>query len=196
MGVQILINSELSHVKTLEEFNGEIIRQQEEAHGKYYCQIHDAIKKYLPHCSSYMELGTHQGGTASTALLCKPSKVVLVDIDLSRYRKFLEPIAVQFCAENLIEFKTIETDSTSLAAFNMTDMLVIDSLHTPQHMMKELNFHGLNTSKYIVAHDTSVINGRSDDSLFKCMQFYASQNQWEIIERGVVNVGYTVMRRV
>ena len=41
-----MINSELGHVKTLEEFNSEIRRQQEEAHGKGYCDIHDAIKQH------------------------------------------------------------------------------------------------------------------------------------------------------
>ena len=40
-----MINSELGHVTSLEEFNSEIIRQQEEAHGENYCDIHDAIKK-------------------------------------------------------------------------------------------------------------------------------------------------------
>lgn len=191
-----MINSQLGHVKTLEEFNSEIRRQQEEAHGLDYCQIHDAITKYMTKCNSYMELGTHQGGTASAALLCRPKKAVLIDIDLSRFRKFLEPIAVKYCEDHGIDFRAVETDSTSLAAFNMTDMLVIDSLHTPQHMMRELNFHGLNTKKYILAHDTSVINGGADESLFLCMKQYGDNNGWEIIERGTTNVGYTVMKRV
>lgn len=190
-----MINSELGHVKTMAEFNSEIRRQQEEAHGSNYCDIHDAIKRFLTSNDAYMELGTHQGGTASSAMLCNPAKVVLVDIDLSRYRKFLDPIARQYCTDNNIQLQTLEVDSTSLASFNMTDVLVIDSLHTPQHMAKELNFHGLNTKKYIIAHDTSVINGRADDSLFRCMEQYARANGWRIIERGTTNVGYTVMKR-
>ena len=88
-----MINSELGHVTTLLEFNSEIRRQQEEAHGEDYCAIHDAIRKYIPDCKSYMELGVHQGGTASVAMLCKPNRIYLVDIDMSRYNKFLKPIA-------------------------------------------------------------------------------------------------------
>lgn len=191
-----MINSQLGHVRTLEEFNSEIRRQQEQAHGADYCNIHDAIKKYMVNCNSYMELGTHQGGTASAAMLCQPQKIVLVDVDFSKYRKFLEPIAIKYCEQHKIDFRVVETDSTSLAAFNMTDMLVIDSLHTPQHMMRELNFHGLNTRKYIIAHDTSVINGRPDESLFSCMKRYGDTNGWTIVEREVSNVGYTVMKRV
>ena len=63
-----MINAELGHVKTLEEFYSEIRRQQEEAHGDDYCEQHDAIKKYMKYCDSYKELGTHQGGTAACAL--------------------------------------------------------------------------------------------------------------------------------
>ena len=40
-----MINSELGHVKTLEEFHESIRQQQEEAHGEYYCAIHDSIRE-------------------------------------------------------------------------------------------------------------------------------------------------------
>lgn len=190
-----MINSELGHVKTVEEFNSEIRRQQEEAHGKDYCAIHDAIMKYMGDCKSYMELGTHQGGTASAALLTKPSRVFLVDMDLSRYRKFLEPIANEYAEENDIELITREVDSTSLGAMNTTDMLMIDSYHHPAHMKKELNTHAHNVNKYIIAHDTSIINGKQNDSLYKVLVNFAESNRWEVIERGTTNVGYTVLKK-
>lgn len=190
-----MINAELQHVSTLEEFNAEIRKQQEAAHGVDYCQIHDAINRYIGSCKSYMELGTHQGGTASTALLNKPKEVTLVDIDLSRYRKHLEPIAVKYCEDNDINFTTIEKDSTSLATVRSVDMLLIDSLHRRAHMEQELAVHGPNTRKYILAHDTSIVNGRPNDSLFQCLADYASRNGWKVIERGTRNVGYTVLGR-
>lgn len=190
-----MINSELGHVKTLNKFNTEIRRQQEEAHGEDYCQIHDAIKKYMKDCKSYMELGTHQGGTASIAMLAKPNRVYLVDMDMSRYRKFLAPIAEAWCDKNDIELIVQEADSTSIQTINMTDMLVIDSYHHANHMKKELDLHGVNVRKYILAHDTSIINGRDNDSLYRCMAEYAAANGWEVIERGTTNVGYTVIKR-
>lgn len=192
-----MINSELGHVKTLREFNKEIRKQQEEAHGADYCQIHDAIKKYMKECKSYMELGTHQGGTASIAILSrpKPTRICLVDIDMSRYRKFLKPIAEEYCDKHNIELIIKEIDSTSIASLNTTDMLVIDSYHHPAHMQKELNVHGANVRKYILAHDTSIINGRQNDSLYQCLKKFAEGNNWEIIERGTTNVGYTVLKK-
>ena len=141
-----MINSELGHVKTLDEFNSEIRRQQEEAHGEHYCAIHDAIKKYMEECDSYMELGTHQGGTASTALLCNPKLVQLVDIDLSRYQKFLQPIAEQYCVDNNIELFPLQESSISIKSTKRVDMLVIDSLHHPNHMIQELRLHQINVA--------------------------------------------------
>ena len=190
-----MINADLSNVKSIAGFNKEIRKQQEEAHGKDYCQIHDAIKKYMKECKSYMELGTHQGGTASAAMLCKPNRVYLVDMDMSRYRGYLEPLASDFCDKNDIELIVREADSTSMSTINMTDMLVIDSYHHPSHMQKELDIHGHNVRKYILAHDTSIVNGKPNDSLYQCLVKFATDNNWEIIERGVTNVGYTVLKK-
>jgi cephalosporin hydroxylase len=190
-----MINADLSNVKSVAEFNKKIRKQQEEAHGADYCQIHDAIKKYMKECKSYMELGTHQGGTASAAMLCKPNRVYLVDMDMSRYRKFLEPLASDFCDKNDIELIVKEADSTSFTTINMTDMLVIDSYHHHMHMQKELNTHASNVRKYIIAHDTSIVNGKPNDSLYQCLAKFASENNWEIIERGTTNVGYTVLKK-
>ena len=191
-----MINSELGHVKTLEEFNTSIIQQQEEAHGKYYCAIHDAIKKYMKECNSYMELGVHQGGTASTAILCNPKNVCLIDNDMSRYNKFLKPIAQKYCKENNISLDVRQTDSTGFGSVNATDMLVIDSYHHPAHMNKELETHGSNVKKYIIAHDTSVLHGRANEALYNVLYEYSDSGRWKIIERETKNVGYTVMKRI
>lgn len=191
-----MINSELGHVTTMEEFNSEIIRQQEEAHGKDYCAIHKAIKKYMKECDSYLELGTHQGGTASTAALCKPKRIQLVDTDLSRFKKFLQPLWEPYCVENNIQYWLVEESSISIASTrSRSDMLMIDSLHTPQHMIQELRLHQIHINKYIIAHDTSVLHGRKDDRLYDCLQNFCLDYPWKIIERNTDNVGYTVLKK-
>lgn len=191
-----MINSELSHVTSVQQFNEEIRRQQETAHGNDYCQIHDAIRKYMKDCDSYMELGTHQGGTASTAILCNPNMVVLVDKDMSRYRSVLEKLAKDYCSKNEITFTAIEDDSTSHRVKHNVDMLVIDSYHHANHMKKELDMHGNNANKYILAHDTSIINGKPNSSLYECLKSFADTNGWKVIERGTTNVGYTVIQKI
>lgn len=190
-----MINALLDHVTTVLEFNSEIRRQQEQAHGEDYCAIHDAIRKYMADCDSYMELGTHQGGTASVAMLCKPKKIYLVDLDTSKYNNKLSSLATQFCAEHDIELNVKQCDSTSFISVNSTDMLVIDSYHHPAHMLKELNMHGNNVKKYILAHDTTSLLGKQNDSLYRCLKNWASENHFVEIERGETNVGYVVFKR-
>ena len=190
-----MINSELGHVTSVEEFNSEICRQQEEAHGEHYCAIHDAIKKYMKECDSYLELGTHQGGTASTALLCNPKQIQLVDIDTSRYELFLKPLAEKYATDNNIDFTVLKESSTSIKSTRRSDMLIIDSYHHPNHMIQELRLHQSNINKYIIAHDTSMLHGKNDSRLYDCMQNFCLDYPWKIIERNTDNVGYTVMQR-
>lgn len=190
-----MINSDLSHVTTMEEFNQSIREQQEGAHGVDYCAIHDAIGKYMKQCSTYMELGVHQGGTASAAMLSHPKRICLIDVDLSRYNKFLAPIAEKYCAENNIELETRQVSSIGLGAINPCDMLVIDSVHTQPHMTKELQLHGASVSKYIIAHDTSILLGKQDDTLYKTLVGWGNANGFKEVERGTTNAGYTVIGR-
>tara|TARA_Y100001963_G_C6778791_1_gene448779 strand:- start:103 stop:675 length:573 start_codon:yes stop_codon:yes gene_type:complete len=188
-----MINAELGHVKTLEEFYKEIRSQQEEAHGKDYCQQHDALQRLLKsgECKTYKELGTHQGGTAAAAMLCNPQAIELVDSDISRYNKFLKPLAEKYCKENNIKLTVLNTDSSGLGSLGLTcDLLLIDSYHRAFHMQKELDMHHNNVRKYIIAHDT-----HSVPELFHCLNNFGQQHGWEVVEQGKTNVGYTVLKK-
>ena len=188
-----MINVDLSHVTSLQQFYDEIIAGQAKAHGTDYHEQHAAIEKYLQSGDTYMELGTHQGSTAARAMLNNPKKVILVDISMEKYNKFLKPIAESYCSENNIELVVHECSSIDSECVHKTDILLIDSLHHRNHMQKELNLHGGNVSKYIIVHDTSVINGRANESLYQCVIEFAKNNGWEEVERGTNNVGYTVI---
>ena len=190
-----MINAELSHVTTLQEFYNDIVRQQTEAHGADYCDHHPSIVRYMEECDSYTELGTHQGATAACVMLTNPSSVTLVDIDTSRYQKFLGPIAEQYCKDNNITITVKQVDSRTLAATAKTDMLFIDSYHHPAHMNAELMVHQVNVRKYIIAHDTSIINSSPHDALYQVLARFCKTYPFEIIERSSVNVGYTILRR-
>ena len=191
-----MINAELGHVKTVKEFHESIKTQQEQAHGEHYCAMHDAILRYWTEgkCKDYLELGTHQGGTASHAMLLPGvENVQLIDIDMSRYRKFLAPLATKHCAKNKINLKVKEMDSRALGSTADCDMLVIDSVHNPAFMQQELAMHGHNVRKYIIAHDTFRIMGNINTRLFECLQDFANKRGWKILENNKNNVGYTVL---
>jgi hypothetical protein len=97
-----MINAELSHVTTLEEFYESIRSQQEEAHGEDYCAMHDAIRHYMKDCKSYKEIGTHQGGSAAAVMTGdhKPEYMELIDINHEKYRWKLKSLAEPYCKEN------------------------------------------------------------------------------------------------
>jgi len=188
-----MINAELSHVTTLEEFYESIRSQQEEAHGNDYCKMHDAVNEIAKECNSYKELGTHQGGTLANALLQPTLKYVEgVDNDMHRYRKFLQPIAEQYAKDNKKVLKIKEVDSTGIDSLGYsTDILLIDSYHKAFHMQKELERHGPYVKKYIVAHDTH----KPDDQLYWCLANWGSDNGWSVMTRNQENVGFTVLKK-
>jgi len=192
-----MINSKVDHCETLEEFYSEIRRQQEEAHGDKYCEQHDIIRQLLwDECNTYKELGTHQGGTAAVACLQDPKKVELVDISMEKFNKS-KHLFEDYCQNHKIELVVKEMDSTDKRSASRTDLLVIDSLHHPNHLMKELRLHADYVAKYIICHDTSMLHGRKDDRLWVALQqFTSGLNPWEIIDRKTDNVGVTVLKRV
>jgi len=195
-----MLTAELKHVKTLDEFYTEIRTQQEEYHGEHYCAMHDAIRKYMKDCKSYKELGTHQGASAAAVLTGEhlPEYMELIDIDHYKYRWKLKSLAEKFCKERGIELVVKEADSTSFNSMSGVDvdMLMIDSLHIRSHMEKELDLHGPGVKKYIVAHDTTICQDRPRDALYRCLEAFCENNaQWNIIERGKENVGYTVLKK-
>lgn len=142
-----------------------------------------------------MELGTHQGGTAAAALLCNPKEVYLRDIDMSRYNKFLKPIAEKYAADNKIKLDVKQVDSTTLGSTAPVDMLMIDSYHHPNHMQRELDTHKHFVSKYIIAHDTEVLHGKKNNSLFLCLAQFAEKEGWDVVEHVQLNVGYAVIKK-
>ena len=195
-----MLTAELKHVKTVDQFYTEIREQQEEFHGKDYCAMHDAIRKYMKDCKSYKELGTHQGGSAAAVMTGehKPEYMELVDIDHQKYRWKLKSLAEPYCKEHNIELIVREADSTSFTSLSDRDidMLMIDSLHKRYHMEKELTMHANYIKKYIVAHDTTICQDNPQDALYRCLSDFCEQSPgWNIIERGTTNVGYTVLKR-
>lgn len=186
-----MITANLSNIFTLKQFNEEIRKQHETAHGEGYCDIHDAIFQFTKGCESYKELGVNQGGTASAGLLCNPKKVELVDITLAKYSQYLRPIAEGYCKTNKIELTTLEVDSISAKAVTTDfDVLLIDSYHKAKHLKKELDLHKDYTNKYIILHDTTP--SPSNDLRQEVIRFI-KKNPWEIADEGTANVGYMVL---
>lgn len=190
-----MINVNLSHVKNVAEFYKDIRAGQEAEHGKDYCAQHDAIRKYFKlgyGCTSYKELGVHQGGTAANAMLMGAKYIELVDISMVKYNKYLRPLAAKHCKDNDIDLVIREADSTGLGSIGKAvDMMLIDSVHKWFHTEKELTLHANNVKKYIVFHDTATCHDIANG-----VEHWCETKPWKIIEIGKANVGYTVIERI
>lgn len=188
-----MINSELGHVKTIDEFYASIREQQEAAHGEHYCKMHDIINDLAKDCKSYKELGVHQGGTLANALLQPTLRYVEgVDISLEKYNKFLKPIAENWAAASARVLRMKECSSTSIDSLGYsTDILMIDSVHKSHHMQAELELHGKYVKRYIVAHDTQL----PDDQLYWTLVNWGVDNGFDSMIRNKENVGFTVIER-
>ena len=188
-----MINSELGHVKTIDEFYASIREQQEAAHGEHYCKMHDIINDLAKDCKSYTELGVQQGGTLANAFLLPTLRYVEgVDISLEKYNKFLKPIAENWAAASARVLRMKECSSTSIDSLGYsTDILMIDSVHKSHHMQAELELHGKYVKRYIVAHDTQL----PDDQLYWTLVNWGVDNGFDSMMRNKENVGFTVIER-
>ena len=191
-----MIKPDMSYVKSLPEFYKEIRRLQSEAHGKEYIEHHRALVKCVqdPDVNIVKELGVCQGGTLAAMLMAQPK--VLHGYDIAGY--YYKPYAhlfEEYAEDNGIEFKYIEASSLSQESRYNCDLLHIDSLHEPQHLMKELIAHAPTVSKYIVFHDTA--NFKNSAGLFKVIAEYITdvEQSWRIVDHYIHRVGYTVIQR-
>ena len=149
----------------------------------YHQQIRDIIKK----SESYTEFGVYQGHTLAVALLTNTKKIRAYDIDLSLFSD-KQHLFDNHAKENKIDFK-IYKRNTARGCIEETDVLNIDSLHTYTHCMKELNHHGHRVKKYIIFHDTNT------ESLFNAVSNFMARNDWELVTRNTLGVGYTLIKR-
>jgi hypothetical protein len=189
-------NATTNHCTTLVEFYDEIRTQQVASEGPGYCAHHDAIQRLLSPGDTYKELGVHQGASAASAMMKKPGKVILVDKDLYLFHASVG-LFEKYCEENDVQLEMIESDSTHPRTVSSSDVLLIDSFHYPQHLMKELHLHANSVSNYIVIHDTSILHGRQNPALYDAAKEFCDQiNPWSILSRNTKNVGYTVLARL
>ena len=136
----------------LEEFYEQIVEQQLAAHGADYCNQHNAIREHAKG-KVYRELGTHQGATAACALLGGATSVTMVDIST----KLIEPnyrLFEFFAAKQGVDIELIKNDSAHPSTVEFCDVLLIDSLHNPHHLKKELAVHADSVREHIILHDT------------------------------------------
>lgn len=187
------------NAKTLEEFYEQIRGQQEDPknHGEGYCDHHDMIAEAMESCESYKELGTHQGASAASAMLAGAKEVHLVDHNHEKYN-WCKDLFESYAECHGVDLNVHEMSSIDMRCAVPTDILMIDSLHEWHWTQKELKIHAPMTAKYIILHDTTVVNKRPSTiwpGLVEWCNKTKEGKNWLLVRREIRNVGSTMLRR-
>tara|TARA_E500000318_G_scaffold97854_1_gene98812 strand:+ start:3138 stop:3716 length:579 start_codon:yes stop_codon:yes gene_type:complete len=192
-----MLTATIENANTLNEFYNQIRSQQEDPkhHGPHYCAHHDMIQEQMKNCESYKELGLHQGASAAAALLSGAKEVHLVDHTLEKYN-WQKHLFEKYCEENDVNLNVYECSSIDPKCAQPTDVLMIDSLHEWRWTIKELNLHAPITKKYIILHDTAIVNKRPSDIGPGMTMWCRTNPEWRIVKEVKVNVGAMLVERV
>lgn len=92
-------------------------------------------------------------------------------------------------------------DTLKVKPIEETDLLFIDTLHTYEQVIGELNRHAGNVKKYLVFHDTSIysqgtvsVDRPNEDGILRAVnQFIEKRPEWEEVYRVEYNHGLLVL---
>lgn len=183
-----MITADFTHCISLEQFYKEIKTTHQNAHGDAYTAHHDEISRLIQteKLHTYRELGVMQGATAACAAVSGVKSLHLIDINLSRFLSYEKLFKDQVLI--LSEKSSVNFTNDSI---HDVDILLIDSLHNPDHVRKELDIFHKTTKRHIIFHDTYSIK-----SIQKMIENWLKEHQeWELKKYYRENVGFTRISR-
>lgn len=195
-----MIHAKLGHCENLAQFYKELRAAQEEAHGKDYCAHHSDIYGAITDLRfddrtkkvAYKELGVNQGATAAIAAIAAAHHLHLVDVDLSNIRPHLHLFHHYYERVNphaLVDVYEMSSLTPELGAM-LCDVLFIDTIHHPDHVVKELNLHAPTCSSTIIIHDTGTfpeIHEAATKALPRAL--------WGVVAHNTKGAGHTIFTR-
>lgn len=116
----------------------------------------DAYTAYAKGCDSILELGVYSGLTTTAFLLANPKKIVSIDITDEYFKN--KYLLEQLASSLNIQYEFYVTNDLEFTS-NGHDLLFIDTSHTYEQTLAELNKFGQLTQKRIVLHDVSSFFG-------------------------------------
>lgn len=152
------------------------------------------LLEYAYKCNHITEMGVRYVESTWAFLLASidtGSIVVSYDIETSDQVKELKAAHPSW--------KFIEGD-TGKVTISTTDFLFIDTLHTYDHLKKELELHADKVAKYIFFHDIHSFGFHSEDGgskglLLAINEFLIEHQEWEVCYYTPINNGLMGIRR-
>jgi hypothetical protein len=121
-------------------------------------------------CSHITEMGVRWVSSTWPLVYSNPKKIISYDIVTNQ--NIIE--VINLCNEYSIDYSFQEKDVLQLE-IELTELLFIDTLHTYNQLIKELEIHSNKVSKYIVLHDTEFF-GRVDEVVYEHASNFVKNN--------------------
>jgi len=169
----------------------------------------NTLKEYGSKCNTITEMGVRWGSSTIAFLNSDAEEIISYDIVTNKDIQKIENIV----KETKINHKFIIADSLKID-IKETDLLFIDTLHTYNQLLNELNLHSKNVKKYIILHDTTTF-ARKDEKIYPhasnivkkekinkvglrtaMEDFLKNNNDWKIEKDYKNNNGLTILKRV
>jgi hypothetical protein len=141
--------------KILEKYN---------QHKSTYSDINEHLETLYnlgKECSHITEMGVRWVSSTWPLVYSNPKK--MISYDILKNPNITE--VINLCNEYSINYSFEEKDVLQLE-IEPTELLFIDTLHTYNQLIKELEIHSNKVSKYIVLHDTEHF-GRTDEDVYQ-----------------------------
>lgn len=157
------------------------------------------LEYYASKSDSAAEFGVRDGNS-TVALISGCKFVYSFDIERSPIVNTLK--SIELPEGHVWEFHLADTGSSNIPLGGV-DMLFIDTLHTYEHVKKELKYHARKVSKYLAFHDTFTCgdNDRSGPDpkalgIWPAIAEFMCENpQWKIVYKTNANNGLLVLER-
>ncbi len=151
----------------------------------------DTFLEYGRSVDTITEFGVERGISTCAWLMSQPKKLTCYDIDLGQLG--VRGLYEGFAKEQGIDFQLIEAD-THKVEIQPTDLLFIDTIHTIEHLFRELELHAGKVRKFILLHDTNSPMWPVFARVRHCLE--DKFPDWMIIEHYDTCNGLTVLERV
>ena len=159
------------------------------------------LKQYAQKCETLTEMGVRRVVSTWALLAANPKSLLSIDINPCP----VEEVTMAAKAAGIpFEFKVGDTLKLKI---KKTDFLFIDTLHTYDQLIAELELHAPKVSEYIVLHDTKTFgtNGqrtgpkgkrvRHKGLNFAVHEYLDAHPEWQIEKVFDVGSGLTILKR-
>ena len=193
------------------------------AQGCDICEHVPALVKYGQLCSTITEFGVRYGWSTRSFLFAKPKTLLSVDLyPWDSVSQCGEPgpqtlvgppgnnqfLRYKALYQGTVDYTYIQGNTLEIDIIPETELLFIDTLHHKYCLLKELERHGNQATRFIIMHDTATfgLNGQNEympelplgygtGLLFALSEWLPKNPHWVVKEHFVNNNGLTVLER-